>query len=102
MKSITLFTVVVGLALLQGCSMLDMAFLSNQSAAIDDSTYDDEYMSDSTPASVIKSDKEDEMPVQMTKQDTQLHALAPEAKPMSPTTSQSNKNVLLPISSGLE
>jgi uncharacterized protein YcfL len=98
MKPSTLVGITATLFLLQGCSFNMPFSSSNQTAVMDDSTYDDAYGSESNVTRSHQARNEDEVPVQMTSKDSNMQAVAPVAK--NPNKKNSEQNVLLPISSG--
>lgn len=99
MKTTALIALTVGFALLQGCSFSLPNYSSDQTAVIDDATYDD-YDSSPDIRRNRQGHNEDEMPVQMTKHDSDMQAVAPEPKTSNAPAANNNNNVLLPISSG--
>ncbi len=100
MKASMMVTLATGVVLLQGCSF-SMPYSSDQTAVTDNATYDDSYTPDPNVTRTRQGHNEDEVPVQMTKHDADMHAVAPEPKTShAPTSTNHNQNVLLPISSG--
>lgn len=87
------------LILIQGCTMFEYPFYSSSYSSSYDGSYNDDNLHD-TNETVRPStkDTEDDIPVQMTDKDTQLHDLKPESAPAK----NNNKNVLLPIAGELE
>lgn len=85
----------VAFMLLQGCSFT-MPYSTDHAAVYDDATYNEKHDSEVSQTATVKH--EDEVPVQMTKHDSDLDAVAPVAK--NPSKTNQDKNVLLPISSG--
>ena len=96
-KSKLLFAISI-LTLVQGCSLNNFPFLSNSAKNNIESSYDEDYMTDTVKPPVYAKDSEDEIPVQMTHKDTQLNTLKPE----STSINTPDNNVLLPLSEGLE
>ena len=95
MKKLSLYFLSTAFVLLQGCSF-SMPYSSHPAPSYDEATYSE--TNDPTPTKTATIKHEDEVPVQMTKQDSDLDAVAPIAK--NPTKANQDKNVLLPISSG--
>lgn len=95
MKKLSLCILSAAFVLLQGCSF-SMPYSSTPAPSYDEATYSDTKEPVQTKTATIKH--EDEIPVQMTKQDSDLDAVAPVAK--NPAKADQDKNVLLPISSG--
>lgn len=99
-----LFALAFCLLIIQGCTMFENGYSSNYS---EEQSYDYNYNEEEelqTPDNVRtsrrKAELDNEMPVQMTKQDDKLESLSPEIK--QPAVKQSNKKVLLPISGTIE